>query len=457
MAVRRVSRRPKPRDTGLGSMRPLPIMPRSPSEILEPTRAPSRPRGSKRRREVRRFGRMLRFINGLFTASVVLLLVLGGGALWFESELDRAGPLKAPQNFVVRRGEGARDIAKRLEDNGVIGSQHMFVGKYVVQALGRMFGGEGVNLQAGEYLFEPGVSIREVTRIIAEGKTVLLSITIPEGLTSHQIVDRLNRFSSLSGQVTEIPPEGSLMPDTYRVSRNMERSKVLDMMREQMRRFLDDAWGKRPDGLPVKSPQEVVVLASIVEKETGRKDERTRVAGVFTNRLRKGMRLQSDPTILYGLDKGKVNWGRPIMRSEIGRKTEHNTYQIDGLPVTPICNPGRASIEAVLNPAATDELYFVADGTGGHIFSTTLKDHNAAVANWRKIEVDRQSRAKDAREKADGASQTPVGPAVLNVPGGTGKSSSAKAGPEAVDASSKGTGTQAPPPARKPPRKSAGQ
>lgn len=207
------------------------------------------------------------------------------------------------------------------------------------------------------------------------------------------------------------------MPDTYRVPRSMDRNKVIEMMQSMMSKFLADAWEKRREGLPVRTPQEAVVLASIVEKETGRRDERAQVAGVFSNRLTKGMRLQSDPTILYGVDGGKVRWGRPIYRSEINRKTAHNTYQIDGLPPTPICNPGRAAIEAVLNPASTTDLYFVADGKGGHIFSETLKEHNAAVANWRRIERELAARKTSQPTASSAEGDQPKGlPTVVNAP-----------------------------------------
>lgn len=415
------------------------LMPRSPSEVLEPTRALTRPKGGKGRREVRRLGPLLGLLNGFLTLIVVLLVVIGGGALWYDSQLDQAGPLKKQVSFVVRRGEGARDIARRLEESGIISSQYLFVGNYVVQSFGRSFGGKGINLQAGDYVFQPGTSVRQIASVIGEGRTQLMSVTIPEGLTSQQIVERLNKISSLSGEISVIPAEGSLMPDTYRVPRNGDRNKVLRLMEEKMQAFIVEAWSNRREGLGVTSPQEAIVLASIVEKETGRRDERERVAGVFNNRLLKGIRLQSDPTILYGIDKGKVSWGRPIYRSEINRKTDHNTYQIDGLPPTPICNPGRASIAAVLNPARTSELYFVADGQGGHIFSETLKDHNSAVANWRRIERELVAKRRESGSGATGVAgqAAPPPPAVLNAP-------------ETIKALAAGADLSVPLPSRKP-------
>ena len=223
-------------------------------------------------------------------------------------------------------------------------------------------------------------------------------VTIPEGLTSHQIVERLKADPTLVGDVTEVPPEGALLPETFIVQRGAQRQAILDNMRAESRKAMEKLWDQRQKGLPFKTWEEALVLASIVEKETGRNDERERVAAVFVNRLRQNMRLQSDPTILYGISAGKTVWSRSIMKNEIAQKTAHNTYQIDGLPPTPICNPGRASIEAVLDPARTKDLYFVADGNGGHIFAETLKDHNANVQKWRAIEKEREKGEGEGRQ-----------------------------------------------------------
>ena len=203
---------------------------------------------------------------------------------------------------------------------------------------------------------------------------------------------------------TEVPPEGSLLPETFIVQRGAQRQAIIDNMRAESRKAMEKLWAQRQKGLPFKTWEEALVLASIVEKETGRNDERERVAAVFVNRLRQNMRLQSDPTILYGISGGKTVWSRPILKNEIAQKTAHNTYQIDGLPPTPICNPGRASIEAVLNPASTKDLYFVADGSGGHVFAETLKDHNANVQKWRALEKEREKeKEKAAKAAAPGA------------------------------------------------------
>lgn len=396
-----------------GKTRPPPsAMPRSPSEALEPTRAPARPRGAKGRREVRRLSPFLRAINNLLTVVVVLLGVVGGAAVWVDHETAKPGPLAAPKSFVVRKGEGARDIAQRLESEGVIASQHMFVANYVARSLSSMFGGKSLQLKAGDYLFEPGDSIDEVSEIIGEGKSVLFSITIPEGLTSHQIVERLRAEPGLTGDVDRLPPEGSLMPDTYKVTRGMNRQAIIDMMQSEQQKFVQRAWSTRAQGLPLKSPQDAVVLASIVEKETGRRDEREKVAAVFINRLRTNMKLQSDPTILYGLHGSQVSWGRPITRADIQSQTAHNTYVIPALPPTPICNPGRAAIQAVLAPAKTNALFFVANGSGGHTFTDNLKDHNAAVAQWRRIEKDIRARQAEAQKAGGKSASAQPAPAV---------------------------------------------
>jgi UPF0755 protein len=328
----------------------------------------------------------------------------------------------------VRKGEGAHDIARRLEAEGIISSQHVFVAHYVARGLAGWAGGKSLQLKAGEYELQAGTSMRQVAEILGEGKSLLYRVTIPEGLTSHQIVERLKADPNLTGDVTAVPSEGTLLPDTYRFSRGMTRQGLMELMQEERRKMLEKAWANRQPDLPLSTPEEAVILASIVERETGRNDERSRIAAVFVNRLRQGIRLQSDPTILYGLFSGQVAWGRPIYKNEIQQKTAHNTYQIDGLPPTPICNPGRVAIEATLNPAKTSDLYFVADGAGGHVFSQTLKDHNAAVVNWRKVEKDIRARSS---EDAGGAASRPA-PDGASAPMASASEAQAVASPSAV-------------------------
>jgi UPF0755 protein len=393
---------------------------KSPAEALEPTRGPVRPSGPKRRRAARKLSPFFRVLNTLLTVAAVGLGVFGIGASWISTELNKDGPLKESRNFVVPRGEGAHDIAKRLEADGAIASQQMFVAHYIGRYVTSWVGGQALQIKAGEYEIPPGASLKLVSEILGEGRSTLQRVTIPEGLTSTQIVARLRADPNLTGEITAIPAEGSLLPDTYKYSRGMTRQQVIELMQSEQRKLVERLWAARQPDLPVKSIEEAITLASIVEKETGRNDERDKVAAVFVNRLRQNIRLQSDPTILYGLFLGEVAWGRPIYKSEIQQKTAHNTYQIDGLPPTPICNPGKSALEATLNPAKTTDLYFVANGQGGHVFTTNLKDHNAAVANWRKVEQDIRTRqaaaAAAGTAKAAPKSNAPAAALVPDAP-----------------------------------------
>ncbi len=237
------------------------------------------------------------------------------------------------------------------------------------------------------------------------GKGIIHKISFPEGLTTHDMMKRIAENDVLEGDMPEeLPGEGTLMPDTYPFQRGTTREELIDQMRRQHDRFIQEVWQRRIDDLPISSPEELVILASIVEKETGKADERPRVAGVFINRLKRGMRLQSDPTIIYGIFGGEGKpAGRPLYKSDIEKATDYNTYTIDGLPPTPIANPGRAALEAVANPSRTDDLFFVADGTGGHIFAETLAEHEANVRRWRAIEARLQEEAEKARAEAEAA------------------------------------------------------
>ncbi len=379
--------------------------PKSPLEALEPARAPSRPR-RKYREPSRRMSGFARFVSGVMTLALAAMILAGGGVLWFVHEFEKAGPLTVSRTFGVPRGEGPIEIAAQLERDGIISNRWVFVAGHYARAT--MNRGKPQHLKAGEYEFKKGASAAEVHATLVEGKSILSKITLPEGLTSAQIVERIKAHDDFDGDITEIPPEGTLLPDTYRFSKGMKRQELIDRMRAEQERLLATVWEKRQPGLPVATPQEALILASIIEKETGRADERERVAAVFVNRLKKKMRLQSDPTIIYGLVGGQGSLGRPITRADIDGKTPHNTYQISGLPPTPICNPGRSAIEATLNPAKTDDLYFVADGSGGHAFSATLKEHNAAVANWRRIERTVRKEAEEGSAAAPETAPMPV-------------------------------------------------
>ena len=243
-------------------------------------------------------------------------------------------------------------------------------------------------LKRGEYAFKAGMSMNDIENELIAHRVVRYKLTIPEGLTSEQVVDRLREDTVLTGEVREPPREGSLMPDTYYFERGDTRQSILSRMAKIQTKTIDEIWKTRSPDLPIKSPWEMVTLASIVEKETGKTEERPRVAGVFINRLEKHMRLGSDPTIVYGLVLGKGTLGRSITKADLNQPTPYNTYIIDGLPPGPICNPGKAALEAVAKPARSKDLYFVADGTGGHAFAETLDQHQKNVAHWRQIEKD---------------------------------------------------------------------
>ena len=351
-----------------------PPLPRSPRAALQPERVPLPSRHLRRVRHP-----IVVVGNVIFTLLVVVSIAIGAslfiGKQWFEAP----GPLAEDRVVNIPRGLGIRDIADLLQREGVIDQPYVFMGGVIVlKARGE--------LKYGEYLFSKQSSVSDVVDTIIEGKVVQHVFTVPEGLTSEQIVARLLENSALTGQIKEIPREGTLLPETYRFTRGMTREQIIQRMQQAHRRVLQEVWEHRMQDLPVKTPEQLVTLASIVEKETGKPDERTRVAAVFVNRLKGKMRLQSDPTIIYGLTGGKGSLGRPILKSEIEQPTPYNTYVVDGLPPGPIANPGRASLEAAANPARTKELYFVADGTGGHVFSDNYAEHQKNVARLRGIE-----------------------------------------------------------------------
>jgi UPF0755 protein len=370
------------------------LAPRSPRAALEPERVPEPKRASRRARHP-----IVIAGNAIFTIILLLVIAAGVALSLGKRRFEEPGPLAAEKIVNIPRGYGVRDIGELLQREGVIDQQWVFIGSV---ALVKLRGDQ--ELKFGEYRFAKNVSVREVLDTLTEGKVVQHAVTIPEGLTSEQIVARLMENPILSGNIKEIPKEGSLLPETYSFPRGMTREQIIQRMQQQQRRVVQEIWERRSADVPVKSPEELVTLASIVEKETGRPDERSRVAAVFANRLKQRIRLQSDPTIIYGLVGGKGTLGRPIMRSEIEQPTPYNTYTIMGLPPGPIANPGRASLEATANPARTKELYFVADGTGGHTFSETLDQHQRAVGRLRQIE----QQQRDAARQPTATDQVPA-------------------------------------------------
>ncbi len=317
-------------------------------------------------------------LAGLVALTASALLVAGGLlALYGIDRFERAGPLVSDTVVYIPPGSGLEGITQELAGAGVIDDPLVF--RLGVRALRKTRA-----LRAGEYLFPAGVSMRDTLELMVSGKTVARRLTLPEGLTSFEVVALVQKAEGLEGEVQAVPPEGTLLPETYHYARGETRAEVVARMGRALDQVLDELWPERAPGLPISSPEQAVVLASIVEKETAVADERPLVASVFVNRLKKGMRLQSDPTVVYGLTGGKGPLGRALTRKDLQTPSPYNTYLADGLPPGPIANPGRASIEAVLNPAKTEYLYFVADGNGGHRFAKTLAEHNRNVAQWRK-------------------------------------------------------------------------
>ncbi len=393
------------RQVSMSPLGPPRVAPRSPAEALKPSAPPPPPPKKPRRRR----GGLLSTLSAMFTFLLVVAVCIGGAFMVVSNQASQPGPLAVDKAIIIPQRSGLSEIAELLEREGVIANPTSF-------RLAGYISGAWSQLRAGEYLFKANISAREALDVLTSGRPVLHSITIPEGLTSEQIVARLRENELLEGEVTRIPPEGSLLPDTYRVERGWSRQRLIQQMTDKQREELNRIWSRRVSDLPLRTPQELVTLASIVEKETGRADERPRVAGVFVNRLNRRMRLESDPTIVYGLVGGKGTLGRGIMRTEIRQPTPYNTYVIDGLPPGPIANPGRAAMEAVANPSRTRDIFFVADGTGGHAFAETLDQHNRNVARWRQIENQRREAGRGAGE-VDRAEPPPAAPTPAAAPG----------------------------------------
>ena len=321
--------------------------------------------------------RRILIILGLLV--VAALGVAVGTWQWLKTYYQAIGPLAVPATVIIHKGARTIEIALRLKQAGVISNPKLFLWGIRLHAGPKP-------LRAGEYIFKPRMSLAQVISHLQMGKTVVRKVTIAEGLSNLEVAKLLANTPGLSGLLGPLPTEGQLLPETYHFSYGHSRRGLVKRMRQAMTHLLSEAWPHRASGLPLKTPAEALILASIVEKETGVVSERRRVASVFINRLRIGMRLQSDPTVIYGITEGRKPFDRSITKSDLRLKTAYNTYVIKGLPPAPITNPGRAAILAVLNPANTEDLYFVADGSGGHAFARTLSEHNRNVAKWRKIE-----------------------------------------------------------------------
>jgi UPF0755 protein len=376
-----------------------PISPRSPRAALEPEQVPPPPKRSDRARSP-----LVIAGNAIITIIIVAMIGAGGIYVYGKQKIEAPGPLQEDKVVNIPARAGVTDIADILQREGVIDNNRLaFIGSvFALKAR--------ADLKPGEYSFQKNASLRDVIGTIVEGKVVQHSVTIAEGLTSEQIVARLTENDIFAGPIREVPREGTLLPETYKFPRGTTREQVIQRMQQAQKRVLAEIWERRNADIPVKTPEQLVTLASIVEKETGKPDERSRVAAVFVNRLKQKMKLQSDPTIIYGLVGGKGTLGRPIKRSEIQQPSPYNTYVIDGLPPGPIANPGRASLEAAANPARTRDLFFVADGTGGHAFTETYDQHQKNVAKLRATEKQIQN---DTVEPAD---DPPPPPAAATAP-----------------------------------------
>jgi UPF0755 protein len=311
----------------------------------------------------------------LLALGLLALAVLAVG-FWFIQGWNGAGPATRPTPVVIAAGSSMVKAADTLERAGAIASAERFL----FQA--KLFGG-GESIKAGEYEIPARASHAKVLSILQSGKTLQRMVTIPEGLPSVLVHERLMRAPALTGEVP-VPEEGSVLPNSYSYQRGETRAAVLRRMQAAMTKTLDELWAKRSPTAVVNTPREAITLASIVEKETGKASERRMIAGVYSNRLRQGIKLDADPTVIYPITKGRP-LGRRILRSELLANNGYNTYAMAGLPAGPIANPGRESIAAVLNPAPTEALYFVADGTGGHVFANSLAEHNANVRKWYAI------------------------------------------------------------------------
>jgi UPF0755 protein len=378
-------------------------------------------------------------VSNALTLAIVILFLVGGVIVWGTSQYKEGGPLAEAICLQVPSGASMGSVSADLAEQGAVSSARIF-------RLGADYSEKASQLKAGSFLIEAGASMEQIVDVVTRGgrntcgtevvfrvgvtrkqvqvreldpatnryveqarfepqvepvdpvytaaldaSDTLIRFAVAEGVTSWTIVEALNNIDVLGGEIAAVPSEGSLAPDSYEISKGQDRNEILADMAARQERILAQAWAERADDVEVETPQEALILASIIEKETAVAEERGQVASVFTNRLKRGMRLQTDPTVIYGITKGEGILGRGLRRSELRAETPWNTYVIPALPPTPIANPGRASIEAALNPESTDLLFFVADGTGGHAFARTLDEHNANVAKWRKIEAERNA------------------------------------------------------------------
>jgi UPF0755 protein len=321
---------------------------------------------------------MKRWLARLLFLFAVLVATAGGGLWWGHAKFIEPGPAMAATSVVVPKGMPSADIGSLLKEADAIDHPWLFL--LAVRLSGRQ------PLLAGEYSFPIHASLAEIIEMMRRGQTVVHKLTVAEGLTVYQVLAEMRQADGLAGSAGQIPEEGSLLPQTYFYSFGDSRDALLLRMTHAMNDTIDDLWRHRAPNLPFDNKVEAIILASVVERETAIADERAHVAAVFFNRLKLHMKLQSDPTVIFAVSNAEGVLDRPLTRDDLAFKSPYNTYLVDGLPAGPICNPGRASLMAVLHPAASDDLYFVADGSGGHVFARTLAEHNRNVGNLRHIE-----------------------------------------------------------------------
>lgn len=318
----------------------------------------------------------------LLAAALSVVVAVGGGILWAWKAYHAAGPLQASATLIIPKGTGVQEIAELLRAGGVIDNPHLFV-------LGTRYTEMARRMRAGEFAFPPGVSMHAVAEQLVSGELVKRRLTIPEGLLTREIIEIVRNADGLKGGIDAPAEDGIFLPETYFFSYGDSRESILTRMRTAMEKAVAEAWKARNGKIAVKSAREALILASIIEKETGVAAERARVSAVFHNRLRRKMRLQSDPTVAYAVTGGGVSLDRPLSRADLAADSPYNTYRHTGLPPGPIANPGRASLIAAVRPLETKEYYFVADGKGGHAFARTLREHNRNVARWRRLKRER--------------------------------------------------------------------
>ncbi|MFO1158320.1 MAG: endolytic transglycosylase MltG [Reyranellaceae bacterium] len=351
---------------------------------------------------------MLSYFRWVLFFIALLVTVLGGALFMGNRLLEAAGPLEKTRNVVIPRGAGPSTMAKILQEEGVIDHARLFRVALIIDPAPK-------TIKAGEYEVPAHISMRALVDLLQSGKVVQRRLTVTEGTTTAEVLEALRKTEALTGEITVDVKEGDLLPETYFYSRDDTRDGLLLRMKEAMDKALDEAWRKRLAGLPLANKRDALVLASMIEKETGVAAERTKVAAVFINRLRRRMRLESDPTVIYGLTGGKVSFNRDLTRADLQSSSPYNTYQIAGLPPGPICNPGRAAIIAATNPARDRSLYFVADGQGGHAFAANLLEHNRNVERWRQIQRERQEQQQQQGQQQQGQGQ-PVVPTITGAP-----------------------------------------